>query len=195
VGLESHAAAEFAAAMVDCREDYFYFLPFLTVFLTAFFAFFAGMHPPLVRIWPARGRASANALRNGQLSLLKVDANGIKVTRERWVAQSIAKSIRISSEMSIVFARKDNNLDDKAFAIGPRLRQKSEVSGTIESAVDAHRVLRPDGGECALPECYARAGCEPHVQNVWVWCVDAYTVAVAEVAGRDFHAISRHHLV
>jgi hypothetical protein len=55
--------------MVGCREDYF--LSFLPVFLTAFFAFFAGMYPPLVRIWPARGRASANALRNGQLSLLE----------------------------------------------------------------------------------------------------------------------------
>ena len=64
-GHESHAAAGCAAAMVDYREDYF--LPFLTVFLTAFFAFFAGMYPPLVRIWPARGRASANTSRNGQL--------------------------------------------------------------------------------------------------------------------------------
>lgn len=36
---ESHAAAEYAAAMVGYQEDYF-FLPFLAVFLTAFFAFF-----------------------------------------------------------------------------------------------------------------------------------------------------------
>ena len=41
------------------------------------------------------------------------EANGIKVTRERWVAQSIAKRIRISRKLSIVFACEDVNLTTK----------------------------------------------------------------------------------
>ena len=75
---ESHAAAEYAAAMVGYQEDYF-FLPFLAVFLTAFFAFFfAGMYPPLVRISPAQGQASASTLRNGQLCVEKAAVGSLQ---------------------------------------------------------------------------------------------------------------------
>jgi len=121
-------------------------------------------------------------------------ANGIRVTRERWVAQSIAKRIRISRELSNVFARNDYDLDDKTPAIGSRLREKSEMSGAAESAANSYRILRPDGGEGALPADDARVGREPHVHQVWVWCVDPNAEAVAETAGRDSHAVSPHHL-
>jgi len=62
---ESHAAAEYAAAMVGYQEDYF-FLPFLAVFLTAFFAFFT-IRTSFGLCLAHAGRSDADRLRYGQL--------------------------------------------------------------------------------------------------------------------------------
>jgi hypothetical protein len=70
VGNESHAAAECAAAMVDKREDYF-FLPFLAVFLTAFFAFFT-IRTSFGLCLAHASRADADRFRCGQFCVQEV---------------------------------------------------------------------------------------------------------------------------
>jgi hypothetical protein len=65
--LKRLAAAMTRQRVVEVYENYF----FLAVFLTAFFAFFAGMYPPLVRILPAQDRVRAGWLRNGQMYVEK----------------------------------------------------------------------------------------------------------------------------
>ncbi len=122
------------------------------------------------------------------------ESNGrlITVTRKLGVAQSIAKRIRISSELSIVFVRDGVNLATKTPRYEDRTRARDAATEAELSAEDPFRDFEPGSGETTTPTDDAHVGREPEVNQVRLSRVNPDAEAVSEAVGRGFHGLKRN---